>query len=228
MLEAEEDMHQLLLLHQQLQVTGNASENTRNIIFHKAKEGTGTDEVQLSVEMPLTGQAYLWADKYQPHKPRFFNRCNQTHYNTDNPPPKTVQGYKFNIFYPDLIDKHSVPEYFLEACQDSKDFAIPRFHARPPYEDIAFKIVSREWEYSTTMASAASLPMASSSSGSTSGGTSTAVSPAQIHDLLSMGPAQLQDTSPHWDHVFCAAPSKVPKKPQAHAADKAISDAVLC
>ena len=23
----------------------------------------------------------------------------------DNPPPKIVQGYKFNIFYPDLIDK---------------------------------------------------------------------------------------------------------------------------
>jgi Cactus-binding C-terminus of cactin protein len=23
----------------------------------------------------------------------------------DNPPPKVVQGYKFNIFYPDLIDK---------------------------------------------------------------------------------------------------------------------------
>ncbi|KAM7022712.1 LOW QUALITY PROTEIN: splicing factor Cactin-like [Passerculus sandwichensis] len=156
MLEAEEDMHQLLLLHQQLQVTGNALENTHNIFFHKAKEGTGTDEAQFSVEMLLTGQAYLCADKYQPHKPRFFNRVhtgfewnkyNQTHYNTDNPPPKTVQGYKFNIFYPDLIDKHSVPEYFLEACQDSKDFAIPRFHARPPYEDIAFKIVSREWEF---------------------------------------------------------------------------------
>lgn len=31
----------------------------------------------------------------------------------DNPPPKIVQGYKFNIFYPDLIDKNSTPEYFL-------------------------------------------------------------------------------------------------------------------
>uniref|UniRef100_A0A8D2M1N2 Splicing factor Cactin n=1 Tax=Zonotrichia albicollis TaxID=44394 RepID=A0A8D2M1N2_ZONAL len=143
MLEAEEDMHQ------QLQVIGNASENTHNIIFHKAKEGMGTDKAQFSTEMPLTGQAYLWADKYQPHKPRLFNhvhtdfewnKYNQTHYDTDNPPPKTVQGYKFNIFYPDLIDKHSAPEYFLEACQDSKDFAILRFRARPPYEGIAFKI----------------------------------------------------------------------------------------
>ncbi|NXO46473.1 CATIN protein, partial [Locustella ochotensis] len=108
-------------------------------------------------EMPLTGKAYLWADKYRPRKPRFFNRVhtgfewnkyNQTHYDFDNPPPKTVQGYKFNIFYPDLIDKRSTPEYFLEACQDSKDFAILHFHAGPPYEDIAFKIVHREWEYS--------------------------------------------------------------------------------
>ncbi|NXA05962.1 CATIN protein, partial [Sapayoa aenigma] len=136
---------------------GDASESTDDIFFRKAKEGMGADEAQFSVEMPLTGKAYLWADKYRPRKPRFFNRVhtgfewnkyNQTHYDFDNPPPKIVQGYKFNIFYPDLIDKRSTPEYFLEACQDNKDFAILRFHAGPPYEDIAFKIVNREWEYS--------------------------------------------------------------------------------
>ena len=33
-------------------------------------------------------------------------------------------------------------------CPDNKDFSILRFHVGPPYEDIAFKIVSREWEYS--------------------------------------------------------------------------------
>ncbi|NXN34174.1 CATIN protein, partial [Nycticryphes semicollaris] len=136
---------------------GDATESTDDIFFRKAKEGMGADEAQFSVEMPLTGKAYLWADKYRPRKPRFFNRVhtgfewnkyNQTHYDFDNPPPKIVQGYKFNIFYPDLIDKRSTPEYFLEACQDNKDFAILRFHAGPPYEDIAFKIVNREWEYS--------------------------------------------------------------------------------
>ncbi|XP_053905820.1 splicing factor Cactin isoform X2 [Cuculus canorus] len=156
-LEAEEDTHRLLLLRQQLQVTGDANESTDDIFFRKAKEGMGADEAQFSVEMPLTGKAYLWADKYRPRKPRFFNRVhtgfewnkyNQTHYDFDNPPPKIVQGYKFNIFYPDLIDKRSTPEYFLEGCQDNKDFAILRFHAGPPYEDIAFKIVNREWEYS--------------------------------------------------------------------------------
>ncbi|XP_006027263.1 cactin [Alligator sinensis] len=156
-IEAEEDLQRLLLLRQQLQVTGDATESAEDIFFRKAKEGMGADEAQFSVEMPLTGKAYLWADKYRPRKPRFFNRVhtgfewnkyNQTHYDFDNPPPKIVQGYKFNIFYPDLIDKRSTPEYFLEACQDNKDFAILRFHAGPPYEDIAFKIVNREWEYS--------------------------------------------------------------------------------
>uniref|UniRef100_A0A8C0QQZ0 Splicing factor Cactin n=1 Tax=Canis lupus familiaris TaxID=9615 RepID=A0A8C0QQZ0_CANLF len=156
-LEPDEDLQRLQLSRQQLQVTGDASESAEDIFFRRAKEGMGQDEAQFSVEMPLTGKAYLWADKYRPRKPRFFNRVhtgfewnkyNQTHYDFDNPPPKIVQGYKFNIFYPDLIDKRSTPEYFLEACPDNKDFATLRFHAGPPYEDIAFKIVNREWEYS--------------------------------------------------------------------------------
>ncbi|XP_030074733.1 splicing factor Cactin, partial [Microcaecilia unicolor] len=153
----EEDLQRLLLCRQQLQVTGDAIESAEDFFVRKAKEGMGGDEARFSVEVPLTSKAYLWADKYRPRKPRFFNRVhtgfewnkyNQTHYDFDNPPPKIVQGYKFNIFYPDLINKRSTPEYFLEVCQDNKDFAILRFHAGPPYEDIAFKIVSREWEYS--------------------------------------------------------------------------------
>ncbi|KAM4709559.1 splicing factor Cactin [Discoglossus pictus] len=153
----EEDQQRLVLCRQQLQVTGDATESPEDIFIRKAKEGMDGDEAQFSVEIPVTSKAYLWADKYRPRKPRFFNRVhtgfewnkyNQTHYDFDNPPPKIVQGYKFNIFYPDLIDKRSTPEYFLEACYDNKDFAILRFHAGPPYEDIAFKIVNREWEYS--------------------------------------------------------------------------------
>ena len=57
-------------------------------------------------------------------------------------------GYKFNIFYPDLIDKNTTPTYKLENCPESKDFKIIRFIAGPPYEDIAFKIVNREWNNS--------------------------------------------------------------------------------
>ncbi|XP_048019732.1 cactin isoform X2 [Megalobrama amblycephala] len=156
-INVEEDLQRLLLARRQLQVTGDANESAEDAFVRRAKEGMSGDEAQFSVEMPLTGKMYLWADKYRPRKPRFFNRVhtgfewnkyNQTHYDFDNPPPKIVQGYKFNIFYPDLIDKRSTPQYFLEPCPDNKDFGILRFHAGPPYEDIAFKIVNREWEYS--------------------------------------------------------------------------------
>ena len=45
-------------------------------------------------------QVYWWHEKYKPRKPKYFNRVhtgyewnkyNQTHYDHDNPPPKTVQ-----------------------------------------------------------------------------------------------------------------------------------------
>ena len=76
---------------------------------------------------------YEWSDKYRPRKPRYFNRVhtgfewnkyNQTHYDIDNPPPKIVQGYKFNIFYPDLIDKKATPQYKLIPTADNPDFQV--------------------------------------------------------------------------------------------------------
>lgn len=88
----------------------------------EARKGMNDDEAEFSVETKLDSQVYLWSDKYRPRKPRYFNRVhtgfewnkyNQTHYDMDNPPPKIVQGYKFNIFYPDLIDKNCTPQYFL-------------------------------------------------------------------------------------------------------------------
>ena len=80
-----------------------------------------------------------------------WNKYNQTHYDHDNPPPKIVQGrdlqtgqrlvlqklvrfkctfafhgllsgYKFNIFYPDLIDKSKAPTYHIERS-DTQDTA---------------------------------------------------------------------------------------------------------
>jgi hypothetical protein len=95
-----------------------------------------------------------WGYKYRSRKPQYLNKVksgydwnkyNRAHYDRDNPPPKTVQGYKFNIFYPDLIDNMVTPKYTLEAA-DTQDFCIIRFSAGPPYEDIAFKIVNKEWE----------------------------------------------------------------------------------
>ena len=109
-----------------------------------------------------------WANKYRPRKPRYFNRVqmgyewnkyNQTHYDHDNPPPKVVQGYKFNIFYPDLIDKTKAPTYRIErengrkrgesfAPAGEEDTCLIRFISGPPYEDLAFRIVDKEWDYS--------------------------------------------------------------------------------
>merc|ERR1719443_891919 len=121
--------------------------------FNAAGKGTGDD---FHGELALPSKQYEWEDKYAPRKPRFFNRVktgyewnkyNQTHYDHDNPPPKIVQGYKFNVFYPDLIEKTKAPQYYLEKS-DSADTATLRFHAGPPYEDVAFKIVNREWNLS--------------------------------------------------------------------------------
>ncbi|KIY45883.1 hypothetical protein FISHEDRAFT_60737 [Fistulina hepatica ATCC 64428] len=101
--------------------------------------------------------SYNWEDKYRPRKPRYFNRVhtgyewnkyNQTHYDVDNPPPKVVQGYKFNIFYPDLIDKSKAPSYTIIKEPGNDETVLLKFTAGPPYEDIAFRIVNREWEYS--------------------------------------------------------------------------------
>ncbi|CAF2310172.1 unnamed protein product [Brassica napus] len=108
-------------------------------------------------EVNLDSEVYWWHDKYRPRKPKYFNRVhtgyewnkyNQTHYDHDNPPPKTVQGYKFNIFYPDLVDKIKAPTFTIEKDGTSSETCMIRFHAGPPYEDIAFRIVNKEWEYS--------------------------------------------------------------------------------
>eukprot|EP00092_Neocalanus_flemingeri_P031406 GFUD01034111.1.p1 GENE.GFUD01034111.1~~GFUD01034111.1.p1 ORF type:complete len:739 (-),score=252.87 GFUD01034111.1:127-2343(-) len=121
----------------------------------EARKGMNEDEAVFSVESALE-QSYEWSDKYRPRKPRYFNRVhtgfewnkyNQTHYDFDNPPPKIVQGYKFNIFYPDLIEKGSTPQFKLIPTGDTGDFCILKIMAGPPYEDIAFKIVNKEWEY---------------------------------------------------------------------------------
>lgn len=131
--------------------------NTQDDMFAKAAASSlENGEEVFDTEVVVTTKHVGWMDKYRPRKPKYFNRVktgyewnkyNQTHYDIDNPPPKIVQGYKFNIFYPDLIDKSKTPQYFLEKS-DSPDFVILRFHAGPPYEDIAFKIVNKEWEQS--------------------------------------------------------------------------------
>ena len=130
------------------------------MVQHEAMYGMEEGETGFGVEANVNERSYLWQDKYRPRKPRFFNRVktgfewnkyNATHYDHDHPPPKHVMGYKFNIFYPDLIDPTKIPFYILENAE-SPDFCIIRFTAGPPYEDIAFKIVNREWDFDAARA----------------------------------------------------------------------------
>lgn len=121
-----------------------------------ADEEKFTDEVEVRKNHQVAATGYAWNDKYRPRKPKYFNRVhtgydwskyNRTHYDRDNPPPKTVQGYRFNIFYPDLIDPSKTPTYTISKT-DNPGVCIITFKAGPPYEDLAFKIVNRQWEHS--------------------------------------------------------------------------------
>ncbi|EEB06252.2 hypothetical protein SJAG_05224 [Schizosaccharomyces japonicus yFS275] len=99
-------------------------------------------------------------------KPKYYNRVllgfewnsyNQAHYNEEHPPPKAVQGYRFNIFYPDLIGTGRAPTYRIERNrsrkqrdeQQTEETCVIRFIAGEPYQDIAFRIVDRDWDYSS-------------------------------------------------------------------------------
>ncbi|KAK4097451.1 hypothetical protein N658DRAFT_510394 [Parathielavia hyrcaniae] len=142
---------------------------TKALYDREVARGVSEGEEIFAAEEAVPGiQKPLWADKYRPRKPRYFNRVlmgyewnkyNQTHYDHDNPPPKVVQGYRFNIFYPDLIDKTKAPTFKIIrehgrrkgesfAPAGKEDTCLIRFIAGPPYEDIAFRIVDREWDYS--------------------------------------------------------------------------------
>ena len=118
----------------------------------KIGEGEELFDEQVQVD-----QRYSWHDQYRPRKPKYFNRVhtgfewnkyNSTHYDADNPPPKVVTGYKFNMFYPDLASETQQPVYFREPTERGwqDDTCILRFSAGPPYEDIAFRIVNKEWD----------------------------------------------------------------------------------
>ncbi|GJD03233.1 hypothetical protein ColKHC_12058 [Colletotrichum higginsianum] len=151
--------------------TGNEdfSQATKALYDREVARGVNEDEEIFTAEETVASTSKpQWADKYRPRKPRYFNRVqmgyewnkyNQTHYDHDNPPPKVVQGYKFNIFYPELIDKTKAPTFKIIrehgrkrgesfAAAGEEDTCLIRFIAGPPYEDIAFRIVDREWDYS--------------------------------------------------------------------------------
>ena len=135
------------------------TESVEDMLLRKeASRAMGVDEEVFDDDVRLVEQAYHWESKYEARKPRYFNRVhtgyewnryNQTHYDANNPPPKVVQGYKFHIFYPDLIDPFKAPTYRVQPDPDGPgETVLLRFSAGPPYEDVAFRIVQREWDYS--------------------------------------------------------------------------------
>lgn len=150
-------------------VAGPGQDSTSALYEKELARGVNeNEEVFTSEETVVTASKAQWSSKYRPRKPRYFNRVqmgyewnkyNQTHYDHDNPPPKVVQGYKFNVFYPDLIDITKAPTYKIEREGGRKrgqtfvqageeDTCLIRFMAGAPYEDLAFRIVDREWDYS--------------------------------------------------------------------------------
>lgn len=127
--------------------------------IHEAAEGDKVtefhpvEEVQLPVDVKdLQG----WK------KPRFLNRVmmgfewnkyNQTHYSADNPPPKKVQGYRFIVFYPELIGSTVTPSYKLikdpespKGTDGQDETVLLKFTAGHPYLDVCFRIKNQEWE----------------------------------------------------------------------------------
>lgn len=150
--------------------TEDFSQTTNALYDREVSRGVAENEEIFNTEETVpSAAAPKWADKYRPRKPRYFNRVqmgyewnkyNQTHYDHDNPPPKVVQGYKFNLFYPELIDNTKAPTFKIIrehgrrrgesfAAAGEVDTCLIRFVAGPPYEDIAFRIVDREWDYSS-------------------------------------------------------------------------------
>jgi hypothetical protein len=154
---------------------GNIDMASEALYRAEAERELDEEEELFNLEENITRTtSYNWEDKYRPRKPRYFNRVhtgyewnkyNQTHYeyvidlvnsillserlfSVDNPPPKVVQGYKFNIFFPDLIDKSKAPTYKIVKEPGNDETVLLHFSAGPPYEDVAFRIVNREWEFS--------------------------------------------------------------------------------
>ena len=128
--------------------------SSTELLREEKEKGFNQGEEPFNIEVPLV-KVYEWSTRYTPIKPQYFNRVkigfewtkyNRTHFDSDNPPPKVVKGYRFNIFYPDLANTKIAPTY--RVTTESDEWCIIYFSAGAPYQDIAFKIVNREWEYS--------------------------------------------------------------------------------
>ncbi|EUT87597.1 hypothetical protein PFAG_01921 [Plasmodium falciparum Santa Lucia] len=127
-----------------------------DIFVQKEKKKKIKDEIIMKdIPHHILKTATLLKDTlFVARKPLYFNRIktsfdwnkyNKTHYDYENTPPKYICGYKFNIFYTNLINKNHKPTWKLYPSKDDDTKVIIIFHGGIPYLDIAFKIINAEW-----------------------------------------------------------------------------------
>merc|ERR1719171_797797 len=151
-------------------VNGNIRPETNNPkIYSKEKHSENNQQLNFKITAESLERHYFnniigkiqpkmfqWHDKFKTRKPKYFirvhtgydwNRYNQTHYDSESPPPKVVIGYKFNIFYPEMNENKQVPRYSIHRDFENKfeSTCFISFHSGSPYEDISFRIVNKEW-----------------------------------------------------------------------------------
>ncbi|GAB64497.1 hypothetical protein PCYB_012300 [Plasmodium cynomolgi strain B] len=122
----------------------------KDVSHHHHSTGQSSLPNSLRSSLPVSPASLLTT-----RKPLYFNRIktsfdwnkyNKTHYDYENPPPKYICGYKFNIFYLNLLNKKEKPSWKLHPTDDESKVLII-FHGGAPYLDIAFQIVNAEWSY---------------------------------------------------------------------------------
>ena len=141
---------------------------TMKLYKQEAKQDLEHDEELFNTEVDIPATPPKWADQHPditPQKPKFFNRVqvgyewnayNKIHYTEQNPPPKIVTGYRFNLFYPDLLDPTKAPSYKVEQkgrtmvqAGIEQASCILRFFAGPPYADVCFEVIDKDWDHSS-------------------------------------------------------------------------------
>lgn len=166
---------------------GRHSSECRGHLLPASQGGHGPgQEAQFSGDAADWQGYHLWADKYRPRKPRFFNRVHTggfewNKYNQASAlrlrpthHPRSCRATSSTSSTLISSTKRSTPEYFLEACADNK-VSFTRSASMPgrPTRTSPSRSSAASGSIRTATASAASSPTASSSSGSTSNATAT-------------------------------------------------------
>lgn len=74
-----------------------------------------------------------------------WNKYYQKYYTYENPPPKTIQGYKFKIYFNNLENKKITPYYKIERS-NIENTCLLVIKSGKPYKELIFKIVNKEWD----------------------------------------------------------------------------------